>query len=701
MLAGRGAGTPSSVARCSVHGVLRHHFAPAQNCIRERFFSGSSSAARPSGPSQSRHTERSGTPIGNIFADGAAWQSGGVGPKSGPTSITEDLARHAQSARWSSVDAPGELGGSEASSSSAPESATYGIGSILSRAGSYGIAEEEFPDESHPAAQRPGERQDGPDPTEAGPGPQQTSTTVPARARVGKSIDSGSSRFAQIQRLVRTQLREWHYQRNAGTKYQVWQPPGVVFAKLKKYHWDVGPTQVPALEDWWFRATTGNHRHDDARGSGKKKLSDEPVFVSIGCGPWCVARAAESPNENWVHMEDDETALFTTLLRAFDAYGLMGGIGHVGSNSVNSAWRRRGSLVGGQFVSNSRSSEGVGATPDGVNSASFDAETGVNSAGAALSEEDSDRVHASAELIEGEDTFENFRVIHAHPWLVHRFVPRGTVKRAYVHFAGLEKLRDLMKPLLHVLEVGKGELVLVTEREAEMRDVVALLLGFGELLECVNKRGKSLGSFGERFSASGSADASRFSASGTVDAEESWGNGTVPERGPWASAKRRQSAMAEDLSARAGELHEKDKITSVERELLRKYFDRVPAERALRPRTLRERKAEAQLPLHAQLRIKYNADDAAAAGPLREGAAAGAGEAGALVCSGEEADAVESVELDTTGGKPTGKWDIPSGTFYYRTIWRRKMSAKPNARFQKPTDANIAVGKRRRAEKVV
>ena len=58
--------------------------------------------------------------------------------------------------------------------------------------------------------------------------------------------------FVRAQTAVRQELREWYWQRKAGTAFQVWNPPGVVMHKLRQYHWDPGRFGAPKLEEWWF-----------------------------------------------------------------------------------------------------------------------------------------------------------------------------------------------------------------------------------------------------------------------------------------------------------------------------------------------------------------------------------------------------------------------------------------------------------------
>ena len=73
------------------------------------------------------------------------------------------------------------------------------------------------------------------------------------------------SDYASRERTVRSQIREWYYQRKAGGKYMLWSPPGVVFAKLSEYHWDTGPNQVPRLSDWWFSGQALPEKTEEGR----------------------------------------------------------------------------------------------------------------------------------------------------------------------------------------------------------------------------------------------------------------------------------------------------------------------------------------------------------------------------------------------------------------------------------------------------
>ncbi|CAD7956079.1 unnamed protein product [Amoebophrya sp. A120] len=71
------------------------------------------------------------------------------------------------------------------------------------------------------------------------------------------------SEYATTQHFYRNELRSWYWQRKQGTKYQLWCPPGVVFAKLWKYHYDPGPQQVPPLEKWWFQDSAREGQQDE------------------------------------------------------------------------------------------------------------------------------------------------------------------------------------------------------------------------------------------------------------------------------------------------------------------------------------------------------------------------------------------------------------------------------------------------------
>lgn len=133
------------------------------------------------------------------------------------------------------------------------------------------------------------------------------STAAKALARRGSgSVLSTASRYGAVQRAFTDRLREWHYQRNAGTLYQVWQPPGVVFSQLRKDHHEHG-RYVPPWSEWGFGAESARPTRLVLRAHG---------------GRWAVRQARRWEQENWVVAESDDSQLFNAFLRAMNAFSL-------------------------------------------------------------------------------------------------------------------------------------------------------------------------------------------------------------------------------------------------------------------------------------------------------------------------------------------------------------------------------------------
>lgn len=115
-------------------------------------------------------------------------------------------------------------------------------------------------------------------------------------------LREATSRFAQLQKLYNVHLREWYWQRNMGTKYQTWLPPGVLFCAMKKDHYDIGFNSTPTWENWWF--------HD----------IEKPLIVCVGSGLWCLDLANTDSRYNVLYIDNDDKNIFNTLLRAIERY---------------------------------------------------------------------------------------------------------------------------------------------------------------------------------------------------------------------------------------------------------------------------------------------------------------------------------------------------------------------------------------------
>lgn len=116
---------------------------------------------------------------------------------------------------------------------------------------------------------------------------------------------SFASRYAALQRVFNDHLREWHYQRQTGTFFQIWQPPGVIFSCLKKEHYAHGK-HVPTWDSWGF---------------GDPKVPIRLVLRSLG-GRWITWKAAQGREERWVVADGNDGHLFHSFVRAMNFYGI-------------------------------------------------------------------------------------------------------------------------------------------------------------------------------------------------------------------------------------------------------------------------------------------------------------------------------------------------------------------------------------------
>lgn len=129
---------------------------------------------------------------------------------------------------------------------------------------------------------------------------------VGAQANLKLSVLSTASRYGALQRAFADRLREWYWQRNTGTLFQVWNPPGVVFTRLKKDHYEHGK-RIPNWDDWGFPET------DSAR-----------VHLVIGAlgGRWAVWQARQHPDEHFVVADSDDGRIFNAFQLAMNTFGL-------------------------------------------------------------------------------------------------------------------------------------------------------------------------------------------------------------------------------------------------------------------------------------------------------------------------------------------------------------------------------------------
>jgi len=127
---------------------------------------------------------------------------------------------------------------------------------------------------------------------------------------IGGTRLSSASRYGSLQRAFSDRLREWHWQRNEGTFYQVWRPPGVVFCRLRKDHHELGG-RTPPWPEWGFEE--------------EEEIGDAPplrlVLGALG-GRWVLRQASAWPHERWVLAEGDDARCFRAFCRAMSSFGL-------------------------------------------------------------------------------------------------------------------------------------------------------------------------------------------------------------------------------------------------------------------------------------------------------------------------------------------------------------------------------------------
>ncbi|CAE8601706.1 unnamed protein product, partial [Polarella glacialis] len=112
------------------------------------------------------------------------------------------------------------------------------------------------------------------------------------------------SRYAALQRAFNDRLREWQWQRNEGTSYQVWQPPGVIFSCLKKDHHSHGRS-LPPWSEWGFV---------------ENDIPRRLVLGALG-GRWAIWQAGHRQQERWFVADGDDSRVFNSFIRAMNFYG--------------------------------------------------------------------------------------------------------------------------------------------------------------------------------------------------------------------------------------------------------------------------------------------------------------------------------------------------------------------------------------------
>lgn len=127
----------------------------------------------------------------------------------------------------------------------------------------------------------------------------------PAPPAAASSVLSGASRYGALQRAFNDKFREWCWQRNAGTFYQIWNPPGVVFSLLKKDYWEHG-RNTPKFSEWGFSAPSP---------------ALHLVLGALG-GRWAVGQARRKPQEQWVVVDSNDHNIFQAYFKAMVTFGL-------------------------------------------------------------------------------------------------------------------------------------------------------------------------------------------------------------------------------------------------------------------------------------------------------------------------------------------------------------------------------------------
>lgn len=129
---------------------------------------------------------------------------------------------------------------------------------------------------------------------------------LPAAPAAASSTFSSASRYGALQRVFNDKFREWCWQRNAGTFYQVWKPPGVVLTRLKKDHWDHAKGRMPAWDDWGF----------------PEPAPAMHLVLGALSGRWAVWQARKRQQEHWVVVDGDDVRFFQAFVRAMVAFRL-------------------------------------------------------------------------------------------------------------------------------------------------------------------------------------------------------------------------------------------------------------------------------------------------------------------------------------------------------------------------------------------
>eukprot|EP00820_Chromera_velia_P026317 Cvel_10278.t1-p1 / transcript=Cvel_10278.t1 / gene=Cvel_10278 / organism=Chromera_velia_CCMP2878 / gene_product=hypothetical protein / transcript_product=hypothetical protein / location=Cvel_scaffold617:495-1486(-) / protein_length=145 / sequence_SO=supercontig / SO=protein_coding / is_pseudo=false len=108
-----------------------------------------------------------------------------------------------------------------------------------------------------------------------------------------------SSRFAAFQRLFNMAVRESYLNREDGSVFSVWDPPGILFFPKRV----IG---APDIEQWGFEDMT------------------RPMSLDVGCGDgdWVLHHCLKDTERNWVAIDTDNSKIFNSMLKGCRQWGI-------------------------------------------------------------------------------------------------------------------------------------------------------------------------------------------------------------------------------------------------------------------------------------------------------------------------------------------------------------------------------------------
>jgi len=116
---------------------------------------------------------------------------------------------------------------------------------------------------------------------------------------------STASRYGALEAAFNAQLREWHLQRSQGALYQLWLPPGIVFGRLRRDHYEHGK-YAPLWSEWGFKSD-----------STRRPLR---LVLRALAGHWAVWQARQNAQDRWVVADGDDGNFFNAYCRAMNCF---------------------------------------------------------------------------------------------------------------------------------------------------------------------------------------------------------------------------------------------------------------------------------------------------------------------------------------------------------------------------------------------